>query len=123
VKLCLVSATLFATIVNAQTALPTEYPEGSVALTGDAIRNQLAGKVYTVRPSDGTTWRLEFTTNGYLFLDTSYGYRDSGKWRIDSNSWCAELKQTGNCSDLRQKGEVFYYKRTATGEVLPMTLR
>ena len=123
-KLCLVSALLSATIVSAQTALPTEYPEGSMALTGDVIREQLAGKTYTVKPFDGTTWRLEFKADGSVFLDTSRGYRDSGKWRIDVNNWCAEMQKTGlACSELRRKGEIFYYRRISNGEIVPMTLR
>ncbi len=123
-KLCLVSALLSATIASAQTALPTEYPEGAVALNGDVIREQLAGKTYTVKPSDGTTWRLEFKADGYVFLDTSRGYRDSGKWRIDVNNWCTEMQKTGpGCSELRRKGEVFYYRRISNGEIVPMTVR
>lgn len=123
-KLCLVSALLFTTIANAQTALPTEYPEGAVALTGDVIREQLAGKTYTLKPSDGSTWRLEFKADGYAFLDTSRGYRDSGKWRIDVNNWCIELQKAGlACSELRRKGDVFYYRRISNGEIVPMTVR
>ena len=40
------------------------------------------------------------------------------------DKWCAELRKTGlSCSELRQMGEVLYYKRASNGEVVPMTLR
>jgi len=97
---------------------------GRRGANGDVIREQLAGKTYTVKPSDGTTWRLEFKADGYAFLDTSRGYRDSGKWRIDVNSWCIELQKSGlACSELRRKGDVFYYRRISNGEIVPMTVR
>ena len=123
-KHCFVFALLSATLVNAQTALPTEYPEGALALAGDAIKEQLAGKAFTAKPSDGNTLRFQFKDDGYAFLDTSRGYRDTGKWRVDANNWCTDWQKTGSsCSELRRKGDVFYYKRPLNGEVVPMTLR
>jgi hypothetical protein len=100
------------------------YPEGSVPVTGESISSRLAGKVYSVKPVDGSTWRLEFQTGGGLFLDTDRGYRDYGTWRVEGDKWCAELRKTGlSCSELRQMGEVLYYKRASNGEVVPMKLR
>jgi hypothetical protein len=108
----------------AQATFPTEFPAGAKVLTSEEIKSTLSGKTFTVSPADGTTWRLEFKDSGYVFLDTSRGYRDSGKWRIESNQWCTDLQKTGTaCTELRLNGEILYYKRAANGEVVPMVLR
>lgn len=108
----------------AQGALPTEYPPQATGLKGEEISNQMAGKVFTVKTMASGTWRLEFNSRGYLFLDTDSGYSDTGTWRVEDNQWCANLKKTGGgCSELRAVGEVLYYRRGTNGEVVSMTVR
>lgn len=117
-------AILSANLALAQPSPPQSFPEGSVPVPGDSIKEHLSGKVYTVKPVDGSTWRMEFKTSGDMYLDTDRGYRDYGTWRVDGNRWCADLRKTGvTCSELHQRGEVLFYKRASNGEVVPMTLR
>jgi hypothetical protein len=123
-RICFGVALLSATLVYAQVIPQQAFPERSTPVTGDLIKERLAGKVFSVKPADGSTWRLEFKTSGDLFLDTDRGYRDYGTWRVEGNNWCADLRKTGvSCSELRQLEEVLYYKRASNGEVVAMTLR
>jgi hypothetical protein len=105
----------------AQAPLTTEFPAESTTLADDKLRQRVSGKVFKVKPADGTTWRLEFKDSGYSFLDTSRGYRDSGKWRVENSQLCIDWQRAASgCSDARLKDEVLFIKRTSNGEVVAL---
>ena len=105
----------------AQAPVPMEFPANSTHLTDDHLRQRVSGKVFKVAPADGTSWRLEFKDNGYSFLDTSRGYRDSGKWRVENAQLCIDWQRAaGGCSDVRLKDELLFLKRTSNGEVVSL---
>lgn len=105
-------------------AASTDYPLHSVVLSGDAIKERLGSKVFTVKTLASGTWRLEFKANGSVSLSTDRGYQDSGTWRVDGSTWCATFVKTGvACSELRHIDDVYYYKRASNGEVVSMTVR
>ena len=107
--------------VLAQGAMPTEFPADAAPPTSDELRAKLAGKVFRVKPADGNTWRLEYKSNGYVFLNTGTGYRDTGKWRVEGSSACIDWqKGSGGCSETRMNGEAIYFKRTSNGEVVAL---
>lgn len=107
--------------VVAQTSLPTEFPTDSVTLAPEVLTQRLVGKVFKVKPADGTTWRLEYKDSGYAFLDTSRGYRDTGKWRVEGTQLCADWQRSpSGCSETRAKGDVIYLKRISNGEVVAL---
>lgn len=109
----------------AQSAPPTgaamEFPGDAASLTGDAMRERLANKVFGSPLADGSSWRLDFRDSGYIFFDTSRGFRDTGKWRIEAPSLCFEMQKTGSsCNEVRSAGDRLYLQRT-NGEVLTMS--
>ena len=110
--------------VLAQAERPTEFPAEAEAVTADALRDRIAGKVYDVKTFDGATWRLQYKPNGYAFIDTSKGLRDSGKWRIEGSKLCSEWQRTpSGCSEARVKGNTVYVKRVANGEVVALVAK
>ena len=81
----------------------------------------MAGKVFSVQPAQGASWRLEYRANGYLFLETSAGFRDTGTWRIEGDKLCGHWQKSGaGCSDTRLKDNVLYVKRISNGEVISL---
>lgn len=105
----------------AQNAMPTEFPADATPIAADALQKQLAGKVYRAKVFDGNTWRIEYNSNGYMFINTGTGFSDSGKWRTEESKLCGEWqKARSGCSEVRTKGNDFYVKRH-TGEVVLLT--
>ena len=103
----------------AQSPIPTEFPADAVPASADDLRARIAGKVFNVKLADGTTWRLEYMANGNAFVDTSRGFRDTGKWRVEGGTLCSDWQRAPNgCSETRIKGEAIYLKRISTGEVI-----
>lgn len=114
-----ISLLLVPTCVLAQGAMPTEFPSDAAAVNGEALRAQLAGKVFNVQPAQGASWRLDYRANGYQFLETSAGYRDTGTWSVDGDKICSHLQKLGpSCSETRVKDGVIYLKRVSNGEVV-----
>lgn len=108
----------------AQGTVPTEYPADAKPVPESEIATRLSGKVYTVKTISSGNWRFEFAKNGYVYLDTESGYRDTGTWRAEGGKWCANFQKTGDsCAELYAVGEVLYYKRARNGEVVAMTVR
>lgn len=108
----------------AQGQMPTEFPADAAPIAADALRERLAGKVFNVQPFTGPSWRLEYKPNGYAFLDTSAGFRDTGKWRAEDSKLCSDWqKATSGCGEVRVKGDSIYIKRSSNGEVVTFSQR
>jgi len=106
--------------VLAQSAPPAEFPSDAAPVAPEVLREQMGGKVYKATPADGPSWRLEYKANGYVFLDTSTGFRDSGKWRIEGTKLCAEWQRvSSSCAEARVRGGTVFVKRTS-GEILAL---
>jgi hypothetical protein len=112
---------LVASSAYSQARLPTEYPQDATALGSEALQQNLFGKIFAANVTDGSAWRLEFRATGYMFLNTDRGHSDSGKWWVEGNQWCVELRRTGlACSELREKGALLYSKRASNGEIVQL---
>ena len=106
--------------VLAQSVKPTEFPADSTPVTGEALHARLSGKVFAVKPADGSTWRLEYRANGYLFVETSGGFKDTGTWRVEGEQVCGTWQKSGrSCSEFRLKDDSLLAKR-ASGEVIKL---
>ncbi|MCB4362357.1 hypothetical protein KIH07_01340 [Hydrogenophaga taeniospiralis] len=105
----------------AQSAMPTEFPADTVVLAADVLQLRMAGKVYKAKLTDGATWRLEYKSNGYIFLNTGSGFSDSGKWSVKGEQLCSEwTRAPSGCSETRANNEAIYIKRSSTGEVVAL---
>lgn len=109
-------------VALAQSTMPTEFPADATQATDEALTERVAGKVLRAKIFDGTTWRLEYKKNGYLFLNTGGGFSDTGKWSTKDGQLCSEWKvvPTGGCFQTRISGNAIYIKRNNTGEVVAL---
>lgn len=107
------------TALFAQSVAPLDFPADAGAVSADALRERLSGKVFSVKLADGNGWRLEYKANGYAFVDTTNGYRDTGTWRAEDSRLCSEFRKApASCSEVRLKGDLLFVKRVSTGEVV-----
>lgn len=105
----------------AQPALPTEFPADAAAVEAAALRDHMAGKVFRAQPASGPAWRLEYKANGYAFLDTTAGFRDTGRWSVEQDRLCSTWDRApSGCSQARLKAGVVYVKRASNGEVVAL---
>ena len=105
----------------AQTAMPTEFPADALRVNAETLRARLSGKVFRVKPADGSSWRIEYKANGYAFIDISNGFRDTGSWHVEDGKLCSDWhRANGGCSEARLKGESIYIKRVSNGEVIAL---
>ena len=104
----------------AQTAAPnTEFPADAEIIEGEALRQRMAGKSFTAVAADGQEMRLQYKENGFAFIDTSRGFRDTGKWRVDGKNICTDWSRAPNgCAEVRFQGEVVYLRRISNNEIL-----
>jgi hypothetical protein len=105
-------------------ALVVDFPPDAKPLAADALQQRLTGKVFHVERADGNHWRLQYQGSGYYFINTSRGFNDSGKWRVEDSKLCAEPQKTpAGCSETRLLGESLYVKRAVNGEVIKLEQR
>jgi hypothetical protein len=103
----------------AQNALPTDFPTDALPASADGLRTLIAGNVFHVRPADGSSWRIDYRANGYAFLDTGTGFRDTGTWRVEDGRLCTEWrKASSGCSEARLRGSSIYIRRESNREVV-----
>ena len=104
----------------AQTPLTTEFLTDSTIPTDDALRAHVSGKTFKVKPAQGASWRLEYKANGYAYLNTSSGFSDSGKWRVEKGQLCNDWPKLSlnTCSDVKMKDALLYVKRVSNGEIV-----
>ena len=114
-RLMTVAFTLAATgmSLHAQTFDETNAPPSA-----DEIKMILAGKVFDVNIADGTSWRLQFSKNGYYYINTSAGYSDSGEWNTEDGMLCVKPRKTAAaCNDARVSQGLLVLKRLS-GEIV-----
>lgn len=111
----LISIAAMAALTSA-TAQTTTFPDGAESLTQEALREALAGKVFSITPAKGPTWRWEFKTNGYFFLNVG-SFSDSGKWSTKESSVCQDTGKNIGCNEMRQKDGTLLLKRD-NGEIV-----
>jgi hypothetical protein len=105
----------------AQVQLTTEFPADSAVTSPDDLRTRLGGKVFRIQFADGSSTRIQYNANGYAYLDTSRGFRDSGKWRVEGDKLCNEWRQIAStCSDYRVHAGIVYLKRVSNGEIIAL---
>ena len=99
---------------------PTTFPVESAPLAPAALQETLAGKTYTVKLVDGTSWRWQFNSNGYFFFNSG-NFSDTGKWNIKESALCSEGKKIkASCNEIQQQGANLFLKRD-NGDVVTMT--
>ena len=100
---------------------PTECPADATTPGAGAVNELLAGKTFSVKLNDGASWRLEYKSNGYYFVNTSAGFNGKGTWKAQDGKLCSESSSTPQfCAEARLSGGLLYVKRM-NGEVIVLT--
>jgi hypothetical protein len=99
---------------------PREFPADAAALSAEALKRKITGKVFDVRLHDGTRWRLDYRGSGYLFVNVSGGGSISGPWRAEESRICAQMRGSPeSCNEVREQGPRIYLKRD-NGDVIAL---
>ena len=63
-------------------------------------------------------------SRGCAFINTSSGFSDSGKWRVEGSQLCADWQRSpSSCSEVQLNDETVYVKRVSNGEVIALVLQ
>lgn len=102
----------------AQPAVPVQdFPADATAPTIQALESALSEQVFRARFADGQQLRYQFK-GVFLYVDTSRGGRDTGRWHAREGQLCVDFRQfPSGCADVRQNGDGLWLRRTSTGEV------
>lgn len=99
------------------------FPEGATTPSAAALKAHLDDRVFGTALADGTTWRVEFKSSGYLFVDTSSGRNFKGEWKAEDGRVCTKMGPATevSCSEARMHDGMLHVKRAATGELIRYT--
>jgi len=103
------------------TAHSQQFPEGASTPTAADVKKYLDDKVFKIKLADGNSWRLEYKSNGYFYVNTSTGFNGSGQWQAEDGRLCGQLKgRDRSCNDVRVHQDLLHLKRDS-GEIIRYT--
>ncbi len=112
------SATVVATLCTLGSAWAQDFPEGATTPTAAELKQRLGSNVFSVKLADGSSWRLEFKSTGYFWVDTSGGFRGTGEWTAEDGKICSQLRgRDRNCNEVRIHQNLLTLKRDS-GEIV-----
>jgi len=112
--LALAATTLAVTtqLAAAQDAQPPAFPAEARLLEGDALDAYVRGKVFEGDAANGRRWRLEFSRQGYVFVNVYPNFADDGPFEVQGSRICSTLKQRGHgCGEYRVGDHALYLQR------------
>lgn len=118
--LLLLASSAFAQTDAQPPAPQPAFPPDASTPSATELRERLAGKVFGVKNADGSTFRIDFRSNGHFFFDTSAGFRGAGEWRSEDGRMCSKLQGRDRdfiCNDARVVADVVHVRRTS-GEII-----
>lgn len=96
-----------------------DFPADAQPLSASELDARLRGKVYTATLFNGVGWRGDYKASGYVFVNTTSGGSDSGKWRTEDGKVCVEYRgrMRSGCTEIRGGAQALYAKSSTTGVV------
>jgi len=89
-----------------------EFPDGAADISAADIAQRVSGKVLNVKLKDGSTWRIEYKSNGYYFFNASSGFADSGQWKVEDGKLCHNGRKRGpSCNTVKLHDGAMLLKR------------
>ena len=102
----------------AQAAPTPGFTAEAKPLEQASLLQRISGKAFTYKNLAGTTVRVEYKENGYVFVNVGAA-KDNGKWRIEDSSVCVEFSRfPSGCSEFRSVGETLQVMLKSNGEVV-----
>lgn len=100
-----------------------DFPADAQPLSADAVTRKVSGKTFDTQLRDGTRVRLEYKSNGYLFINAAGGYASSGPWRAEDGRICSQMKgAAASCNEVREQGQRLFVRRD-NGEMIALDPR
>lgn len=95
-----------------------DFPADALPPSAQALESALSERVFRARFADNQQLRYQFK-GGYLYVDTSRGGRDTGRWQARDGQLCVEFRQfPSGCAEMRQTRDGLWIRRTSTGEIV-----
>ena len=96
-----------------------DFPTDAQELSASELDTRLRGKVYTATLANGMGWRGDYKASGYVFVNTTSGGSDTGKWRTEDGKVCVEYRgrMRSGCTEVRGGAQALYAKSSTTGVV------
>lgn len=102
-------------------AAPTvasDFPADLPKPSAEAVKQRLSGKTFAVKLANGTSWKLDYKSNGYYFVNTSTGFNGSGTWQTAEGQLCGQPRgEPLTCNEVRDRADGLVLKRQS-GEVI-----
>ena len=109
-----------AAVATGTPGAPTAFPDDAQAISGNDLARKVSGKVFNVELANGLRWRLDYKSNGYLFVNVSNGGAASGPWRAEEGRLCTHMRGSdASCNEVREQRERLYLKRD-NGDVIAL---
>ena len=106
-------------IAVAQSAFPTEWPNGAESLSPEALQQRLAGKTFVAKSMTSAEVRTEYR-GSFAYINVG-STSDSGPWRTEGSSVCNQWRNLrAACSEVRALGDALYVKRANNGEIVQL---
>jgi len=110
-------------VLSQAASFAQDFPAESTSPSNEEIKKYVESGVLSAAISDGTTWRLEYKSSGYFFINTSRGFNSDGKWQVEDGKLCGALKgRDRTCNEVRMHKGILLYKRD-NGEIVQFTPR
>ena len=110
----------------AATAAPSvigDFPADLPKSSADVLKQRLSDKKFAVQLANGTSWKLEYKSNGYYFVNTSTGFNGSGTWQTADGQICSQGRgEPVTCNDVRERSDGIVLKRQS-GEGIVLVQR
>ena len=100
-----------------------DFPGDAQPLSAEAVTRRVSGRTFDTQLRDGTRVRLEYKSNGYLFVNAAGGYASSGPWRAEDGRICSQMKgAAASCNEVREQGQRLFVRRD-NGEMIALDPR
>lgn len=90
------------------------------SLTAGDLTARLTGKTFTTTGTDGSPWRIEYKSNGYLIISIQrrgFSNNFSKPWRVEDSKVCSTDRGVEECKPVRLDGSTLVVQVTATETV------
>lgn len=114
----LVTLALASAFASVAASAADGFPDGAKTLSAAEVKQRFSDKIFTTKLASGVSWRLEYKSDGYFYVDTSTGFRGAGQWQAADGQLCGQLKgRDHSCNEVRVHQDQLLVQQK-TGEVL-----
>ena len=90
-----------AAATNGPATASADFPADAQPALRRRRGEQGVGRTFDVQLQNGTNVRLEYKSNGYLFVDAASGYANSGPWRAEDGRICSRMRGAeASCNEV-----------------------